>query len=60
VALAGREGLAGIADALGAQPLPYGLVVQLPGLAYRVLKSVIREHILSCSALHALLLEYPH
>ena len=30
VALIGREGVAGIADALGNQPLPYGLVVQLP------------------------------
>src|SRR5690349_14591711 len=31
VALIGREGVAGVADALGAHPLPYGLVVQLPG-----------------------------
>src|SRR5688500_16720287 len=36
VGLIGREGVAGIADALGNQPLPYTLVVQLPGLAYRV------------------------
>ena len=58
VALIGREGVAGITDALGNQPLPYGLVVQLPGLAYRVPKSVIREHIFSCSALHELLMDY--
>ena len=58
VALVGREGVAGIADALGNQPLPYGLVVQLPGLAYRVPKAVIRDHILSCSALHELLMDY--
>lgn len=58
VALVGKEGVAGIADALGNQPLPYGLVVQVPGLAYRVPKSVIREHILSCSALHELLMDY--
>jgi CRP-like cAMP-binding protein len=58
VALVGREGVAGIADALGDQPLPYGLVVQLSGLAYRVPKKVIREHILSCSALHELLMNY--
>ena len=58
VALVGREGVAGIADALGNQPLPYGLVVQLSGLAYRVPKPVIREHILSCSALHELLMDY--
>jgi CRP-like cAMP-binding protein len=58
VALVGREGVAGIADTLGQQPLPYRLVVQLPGLAYRVPKGVIREHILSCSALHELLMDY--
>ena len=58
VALIGREGVAGISDALGNQPLPYALVVQLPGLAYRVPKTVIREHIFSCSALHELLMDY--
>lgn len=58
VALVGREGVAGIADALGAQPMPYGLVVQLPGLAYRVPKELIRSHILSCSTLHELLMDY--
>lgn len=58
VALVGREGIAGVADALGDQPLPYGLVVQLSGLVYRVPKEVIREHILSCSALHELLMNY--
>lgn len=58
VALVGREGVAGIADVLGRRPLPYALVVQLPGLAYRAPKAVIREHILSCSALHELLMDY--
>jgi CRP-like cAMP-binding protein len=58
VALVGREGVAGIADALGSLPLPYGLVVQLPGLAYRAPKALIREHIMSCSALHELLMNY--
>jgi CRP-like cAMP-binding protein len=58
VALIGREGVAGIADALGNQPLPYSLIVQLPGLAYRAPKQLIREHILSCSALHELLMNY--
>lgn len=58
VALIGREGVAGVADALGNQPLPYGLVVQLPGIAYRAPKDLIREHIFSCSALHELLMDY--
>lgn len=58
VALVGREGVAGILDALGKQPLRYGLLVQLPGLAYRVPRAVIRDHILSCSSLHELLMDY--
>lgn len=58
VGLIGREGVAGVADALGNQPLPYRLVVQLPGIAYRAPKDVIREHIFSCSALHELLMDY--
>jgi CRP-like cAMP-binding protein len=58
VALVGKEGVAGIADALGHQPPPYGLMVHIPGLAYRVPKEIIREHILSCTALHELLMDY--
>jgi len=58
VALVGREGVAGVADALGAHPLPYGLIVQLPGLAYRAPKALIRQHIMSCSSLHELLMNY--
>lgn len=58
VALVGREGVAGIADALGRLPLPYRLMVQLPGLAYRAPRQLIREHILSCSSLHGLLMDY--
>lgn len=58
VALVGREGVAAIADVLGRRPLPYGMVVQISGLAYRVPRDLIREHILSCSALHALLMDY--
>lgn len=57
VALVGREGVAGLGDALGTQPMPYALVVLLAGLSYRAPKAVIRRHILSCSALHGLLME---
>ena len=57
VALVGRESVAGLGDALGTRALPYGLVVLLAGLAYRAPKDVIRRHILSCSALHGLLME---
>jgi CRP-like cAMP-binding protein len=58
VALVGREGAAGVADALGQRPLPYQLIVQMPGLAYRAPKDVIRQHILSCTTLHGLLMDY--
>ena len=58
VAVVGREGAAGVADALGGEPLPYRLLVQVPGMAYRAPREIIREHILSCSALHVLLMSY--
>jgi CRP-like cAMP-binding protein len=58
VAVVGREGAAGVADALGRQPLPYRLLVQVPGFAYRAPREIIREHILSCTTLHQLLMDY--
>lgn len=58
VAIVGREGVAGIADALGQHPLPYRWIVQLPGIAYRTPTQVVRNHILSCTALHELLMAY--
>ena len=58
VAIVGREGVAGFADALGRRRLPYRLTVQLPGLAYRVRTRVIEEHVYSCTAVHELLMEY--
>lgn len=58
VAVLGREGVAGFADALGQHPFPYGWVVQLPGQAWRVPRRVVRDHILSCTDLHGLLMAY--
>ncbi len=58
VAIVGREGVAGIADALADRPLPYRFTVQLPGLTYRVRRSVISAHIYDCTALHELLMDY--
>jgi CRP-like cAMP-binding protein len=58
VAIVGREGVAGIADALGQHPLPYAWIVQVGGLAYRVPTRVIREHILACGDLHGVLMAY--
>jgi hypothetical protein len=58
VAVVSREGVAGIADALGQHPFPYGWIVQLPGVALRVPRRVVQDHILSCSDLHQLLMAY--
>jgi len=58
VAIVGREGVAGFADALGRRRSPYRLTVQLPGFAYRVRTSVIEEHVRSCTAVHDVLMAY--
>lgn len=58
VAFVGNEGVAGIPDVLGARSMPYSLIVQLPGLAYRLPTSVAREHVFSCTALHGLLMAH--
>jgi CRP-like cAMP-binding protein len=58
VAIVGREGVAGFTDAMGPLGLPYRLIVQLPGLAYRVRTSVIEQHIYSCTAVHTLLMAH--
>ena len=58
VAMVGREGIAGVADVLGGRPLPYRLVVQLPGLACRIPKDVVRKHVFSCTAFHELLMAH--
>jgi CRP-like cAMP-binding protein len=58
VAIVGKEGVAGFADALGDRGLPYRLIVQLSGLAYRARTEVIKEHVFSCDPLHELLMTY--
>ena len=58
VAIVGKEGVAGFADALGGLGLPYRLVVQLSGLAYRVRTGIVTEHVFSCTSLHELLMSY--
>jgi CRP-like cAMP-binding protein len=58
IAIIGSEGAAGIADALGHHPLPYGWVVQLPGRALRTPTAILRDHVRHCSELHDLLLAY--
>lgn len=58
VAIVGKEGVAGFADALGGLGLPYRLLVQLSGLAYRVRTGIVTEHVFSCTSLHELLMSY--
>jgi CRP-like cAMP-binding protein len=58
VAIVGREGVAGFADALGRRGPPYHLTVQLPGFAYRVRTAVIEKHVYTCTAVHELLMGY--
>lgn len=58
VACVGREGVAGVADVLGVRAMPFGLVVQLPGLAYRLPSAVAKQHVFSCTALHDLLMAH--
>jgi hypothetical protein len=54
----GSEGVAGIADVLGGRSVPFALIVQLPGLAYRLPSAVAKQHVFSCTALHDLLMAH--
>ena len=58
VAVVGKEGVAGFADTLGHLGLPYRLIVQLSGFAYRLRPDIVTEHVFSCTALHELLMSY--
>jgi len=58
IAFVGNEGVAGIADVLGIQSMPFALIVQLPGLAYRLPSTVAKHHVFSCTALHDLLMAH--
>ncbi len=58
VGFVGNEGVAGVADVLGVRSMPFALVVQLPGLAYRMPSSVAKQHVFSCTALHDLLMAH--
>ena len=58
VAIVGKEGVAGFADTLGRLGLPYRLIVQLSGLAYRARTAIVTEHVFSCTPLHELLMSY--
>jgi len=58
LAFVGNEGVAGVADVLGVRSMPFALIVQLPGLAYRLPTTVAKQHVFSCTALHELLMAH--
>lgn len=60
VSLVGSEGVIGIPIVLRTLKLPYRVVVQGPGTAWRMKADVLRKEFDRCGPLHELLLHYVH
>jgi CRP-like cAMP-binding protein len=60
VALVGREGVASVSAALGRQRLPFRVVVQLDGTAWKVSTDIVAGQLHQCRELHERLLMYSH
>jgi CRP-like cAMP-binding protein len=60
VSQVGSEGVIGIPIVLRTLKLPYRVVVQGPGTAWRMKADVLRKEFDRCGALHELLLHYVH
>jgi CRP-like cAMP-binding protein len=60
VSLVGREGIIGIPIFLRSQLLPYRIVVQGPGTAWKMKADALRKEFDLCGHLHNLLLYYVH
>lgn len=60
VALVGREGVAVVSAALGRQRLPFRVVGQLDGTAWRIPTEVITRELHRCRHLHERFLTYSH
>ncbi|HEV8532807.1 MAG TPA: Crp/Fnr family transcriptional regulator [Methylomirabilota bacterium] len=60
VSLVGGEGVIGIPIVLRSHVLPYRIVVQGPGTAWRMKADVLRKEFDRCGQLHKLLLHYLH
>jgi CRP-like cAMP-binding protein len=58
VAVVGREGMASVSAALGRQQLPFRVVAQIDGAAWRVPTEVVARQLQECRDLHARLLTY--
>ncbi len=60
VSLVGSEGVVGVPIVLKSHALPYRVVVQGAGTAWRMKADVLRREFDRCGALHKLLLHYVH
>jgi CRP-like cAMP-binding protein len=58
VANIGNEGIGGALAILRATTIPYGLVVQIPGSAYRIQEAALRQQLQSCGQLLNLVFSY--
>ena len=60
VSIVGDEGLIGIPIVLRTHGLPYRIIVQAPGMAWRMKSDVLRKEFDRCGPLHKLVLHYLH
>jgi CRP-like cAMP-binding protein len=60
VSVVGKEGLIGIPIVLRSHGLPYKIIVQAPGVAWRMKADVLRGEFDRCGPLHKLVLHYLH
>jgi CRP-like cAMP-binding protein len=60
VSVVGDEGVIGIPIVLGSHGLPYKIVVQGSGIAWRMKADVLRKEFDRCGQLHKLMLHYLH
>ena len=60
VSLVGDEGLIGMPIVLRSRGVPYRVVVQSPGIAWRMKGDVLRREVDRCQALHKLVMQYAH
>ena len=60
VSIVGDEGLIGIPIVLRTHGLPYRIIVQAPGMAWRMKSDVLRKEFDRCGPLHKLVLRYLH
>jgi CRP-like cAMP-binding protein len=58
VAVIGHEGMASVSAALGRQRLPFRVIAQIEGAAWRVASEVVVRQLQECRDLHARLLTY--